>query len=77
MRSQRFFRWISLAIFIVLLLGTMTAFADNKVTIRYLTHNILEEPSRTVILEGVKKFESKYPNIHIEIEGVPNDQIQQ
>ncbi|TCL73351.1 extracellular solute-binding protein [Hydrogenispora ethanolica] len=77
MRSKRFFRWMSLGIFAALLFGTVAAFADNKVTLRYLTHSVLEEPSRTVILEGIKKFESKYPNIRIEIEGVPNDQIQQ
>jgi multiple sugar transport system substrate-binding protein len=51
--------------------------AADKVVLKYLTHSVLEEPSRTVILEGIEEFEKLHPNIKIEIEGVPNDQIQQ
>ncbi len=74
--KRRFFNlfWVS---FIMVLMITINVFADNKVTIKYLTHSVLEEPARTVILEGIKNFEKQYPNIHIEIEATPNDQISQ
>jgi multiple sugar transport system substrate-binding protein len=77
MSLKRFFRLIGGGLIAILLFSTISVFADNKVTIKYLTHSVLEEPSRTIILNGIKNFESKHPNIHIEVEGVPNDQIQQ
>ncbi len=77
MSLKKLFALISSGMIALLLLSTVNSLASDKVTIRYLTHSVLEEPARTVILKGIKDFEHKYPNIHVEVEAVPNDQIQQ
>ncbi len=71
---------ISLFILIVcafLAVSSVSLAADEVIAIRYLTHSVLEEPSRTIILDGIKRFEELHPNIKIEIEAVPNEQVSQ
>jgi multiple sugar transport system substrate-binding protein len=75
--SKRFVRLLCTVMFLMLVLGTMNVFAKKKITLRFFSHFFYEEPARTVITKGIKDFEKKNPNIHIEIEGTPNAQVQQ
>ena len=58
-----------------------TAFAapailqGGPVTIRFMTHNTLEEPAGTVLKEMIVEFEQQNPDIKIQIEEVPNADI--
>ncbi len=68
---------LSLSIVMLLMVFLSVNVLAEEVILKYLTHNTLEEPSRTIILEGIEEFEKTHPNIRIEVESVPNDQIQQ
>ena len=47
----------------------------EPVTIRFLTHNTLEEPAGTVLKEMIAEFETENPDIKIQLEEVPNADI--
>jgi multiple sugar transport system substrate-binding protein len=47
----------------------------GPVTLRFMTHNTLEQPAGNVLKEIVAEFEQKNPDIKIQIEEVPNADI--
>lgn len=68
-------------VFLIMVFFSILFLSSNvmaeDVVLKYLTHSTLEEPARTIILNGIAKFEKDNPNIKIDVESVPNDQIQQ
>ncbi len=47
----------------------------GPVTLRFLTHNTLEQPAGDVLKQMITEFEEQNPNIKIQIEEVPNADI--
>ena len=48
---------------------------QGQVTLRFLTHNTLEEPAGTVLKEMIAEFEQENPDITIQLDEVPNADI--
>lgn len=55
--------------------GSLLVKQGGPVTIRFMTHNTLEEPAGTVLKEMIAEFEAQNPDIKIQIEEVPNADI--
>ena len=45
------------------------------VTLRFMTHNTLEEPAGTILKQMIAEFEAENPTIKIQIEEVPNADV--
>ncbi len=55
--------------------GSLLIKQGGPVTIRFMTHNTLEEPAGTILKEMIAEFETQNTNIKIQIEEVPNADI--
>jgi multiple sugar transport system substrate-binding protein len=49
--------------------------SGGPVTIRFMTHNILENPAGQYLQEIVDEFMQEHPDIKVEVEGVPNADV--
>jgi len=55
--------------------GSLLIKQGGQVTIRFLTHNTLEEPAGTILKEMIAEFETENPDIKIQVEDVANTDV--